>query len=242
MGNDALVTRANGGSNRTLAEWYNLFQRAISQDLYPRASSDGTPTNETASLGSAAYRWKKLNAKSGEFSVGSIKWRMSYNGLVTPGHGWMLCDGRQIGKATYDAEHATGDWDSKIIASILEDKYLPDMRNRYLVGAAAVAQTGDSPITSIGAPGNLGLAHHHKIIFSSSNINSVFVHDNYGYGAQLGGAFTNVTYGVHTGGNKGLTVNVGSGSNNPPANAHTEAWSIDIRPESIAVLFYMRII
>jgi hypothetical protein len=236
MGNDALVTRTN---SRTAQDHFNLLQRVLSGDLYPRASSGGAATNEAASLGSSTYRWRKLNALSGEFSVGAIKWRLSYNGLVTPGQGWMLMDGRQVTKANYDAEHASGDWDTYVIASILENKFLPDMTDRYLVGAASVAQDGDSEITSVGNPDNLGLEHVHAVILGNGS--SLYDQDNYGYGGQVGGAFNAGSFGVHTGGAKGFTTHIGGGGSNVPPNSYTELWNVNVQPESIAALFYMRV-
>jgi hypothetical protein len=236
MGNQSLTTRANGD---TIDEtWYDIYRQVLSGDLYPRRSSDGAPTDLGANLGTASLRWKQLKVASGEYTAGAVKMRHSYNGLVSPGHGWMLCDGRQINKTNYDAEWGAGSWDSKIIASPLEDKYLPNMVNKYLVGAASVSQDGSVALTSVGNAGHLALSHNHKWVTSRQ------LADYDGYG-QFAGTLGH-TAGSKTGGAKGLEVFDSTSTTtaqDPLPDAWTDNWpGQDISPQSIQVLFYMRII
>jgi hypothetical protein len=240
MGSQTFTTRSNG---EVIDEsWYDVYREALSGALYPRQSSDGAPTDLGASLGTSSLRWKQLKAASGEYTAGAIKMRHSYNGLVLPSHGWMLCDGRQINKTNYDAEWGAGSWDAKIIASPIEDKFLPNMVDRYLIGAASVSQDGTIAITAVGSAGSLALTHNHQWYHSNGTGSSddVVEYDNF---EQFAGNLNHAA-GVKTGGAKTLEVfeSTTSAAQDPLPSAYTDNWTPDTRPESIKVLYYMRII
>ncbi len=160
MSNDALVTRANGS---TITEsWYDLFRQVLSGDMYPRNGS-GVATDLAGSLGSPTYKWRRGFAASGEFFVGAIKFFNSYDGLLSPGQGWMLMDGRIVNQANYDDEHGDGMWAIHVVSSPINGRYLPDMTGRQLSGAAAVAQDGLSAFVAEGIPANtMDLRHLHQ--------------------------------------------------------------------------------
>lgn len=241
MGNQALTARSNG---QTITEsWYDDLARALAGDLYPR-SSDSTPTNIAAALGSALKRWKRLNAASGEYTAGSMKFRLSYNGLVSPGRGWMLCDGRQINRANYDAEWGEGSWDDDIVASPLEDKYLPPMVNRYAVGAASVAQDGSVALTPVGNVDHQTLRHNHQWYESNgSGSNDGTGEFDVPFPGIFGSSFGHAFGSKSTGKTLEQFDIATTAAPNPPPNSYTDMMAdFDIKPRSIPVLWYMRII
>lgn len=223
-----------------MQDWYNIWKRVISGDWYPRDSSH-VPTNEGADLGSSTIRWRRHHVASGEFAAGSIKMRLSYSGLLTVGHGWMLCDGRLVNQANYDVEHGEGAWEDFVGSSPLEGLYLPNAVDRYLVGASAVAQDGTAPITAVGNAGSqLSLIHNHRWYDTTGN---PATHDSI---YDITGAAQTIDYTAGGSKNVGVQSVVHMANDTPPdVDLYSEkklSAAQDIRPESIQVLPYMRII
>jgi len=236
MGNQTIADRAD--DTVTDESWYDVLRQVLSGDLYPRRASDAAPTNEGASLGSSTKRWRRANVASGDFSVGTIKWRLSYNGLLLPSEGWMQMDGRQVTEAEYDDEHGDGAWAEHIVASPLEGKYLPDMTNRYLVGAASVGQDGSVAITPVGNAGStVNLSHSHKWILSkATNAN------DQSYNAA--GTAIDVSSSSMKNANK-VVLFLTNNQKYQSVDMYTDkqlGTAVDIRPVSLEVLYFMRII
>ena len=236
MGADNITTRAN--TTAFDAAWFNEYKSALSLDIVPRNAS-AVATDEGASLGSATYKFKKMNIASGYFKPGDIKWRHSYNGTVTVSQGWMLCDGREVTKDNYDAEHGAGSWDLYIGVSAIQNKKLPDLRDRYGRGVDDTTQTGDDALISVGTANHAYVTQHtHK-----------WYDANTGAGADR-------TYGPADSSGKSLApyelektdgyflIPILPTTNGMVADLYTDTVSqnVDIQPESIEAMPYMRII
>lgn len=210
--------------------WYDTLTAALSENLVPRA--DGVPQTLSATLGSATYPFRRLQEASGGFRPGDFKSRHSYGGILPVSDGWMLCDGRQITKATYDAEHGAGSWDAHIVGTPFEDKYLPNFVGKYSRGKAATNQNGDVALTSVGNQGNIkSLLHNHQY----NKIPS----DGFDCSYDSNGAERALTYQV-----KSWTRSFLFSSAYMP-NAFTDSRLSavqSVQPESLEVLIYMRII
>lgn len=172
MGTGNLTQRAD---NQTITQiWYNSIQDALEGDVVPR-DTGGIAGTEKGSLGNSSLAWLRAYISSGYFSAGDIKAHHSYNGTIPVGEGWMKCDGRQVTQAAYDTEHGAGHWNTYVVSSPLLNKYLPDLRARYLVGASTgtTTQTGAGAITAIGNTGHrISIAHSHTVNAHSHTVNS----------------------------------------------------------------------
>lgn len=254
MSGNTLVTKIAGD---VIAEDdVNQYKEALGNDHLPR-DTDGIPTAEGGSLGSAIYPWLRLFILVGGWQVGDIKMHHSFNGAAAIGHGWMLCDGRQVTKTAYETEHGAATWDTLIGTSDLLNKYLPNFTNKFPVGVAATTQAGTIAITSVGnASHQINLQHTHAI--------STHNHKWYGSGGtgsldisyDTGGSTQNMNT-ITTGpGKKGIAGTDGLSGTNLGINSSTSYYTDNqalspanslsttqsIKPESIEVQFYLRII
>lgn len=165
MSTDTIPSRTNG--QIIDATWFNVIQSVLGGNFVPRVSA-GSATTEAGSLGDGTFNWLKAFIQSGYWTAGDIKIHHSYNGAAPPGHGWMLCDGRQITQANYEAEHGAGTWNTYVGSSPLANKYLPDFANagqgRYPMGASTTTADGSVAIPSAGnADHNVNLSHYHTV-------------------------------------------------------------------------------
>jgi hypothetical protein len=239
MSTVTLPARTDG---QTIDEtWFNKLREALYTDLVPRNSS-GIATDVAGSLGDSTYGWLKAFIKSGYWKVGDIKMHHSFNGTVTPGHGWMKCDGRQITESAYNTEHGANTWATYIGSSDLLNKYLPNMTGRYPVGVATTTQTGSGAITAVGNTSHqVNLQHTHSV---PDHVHEwLDTNGNSGDGADLSttsGAANGIDYTatdaiVGSRSTAGVTGGVGTSGN---GGSTTQS----IQPESIELEFYMRII
>jgi hypothetical protein len=236
-------------------------------DLVPRNVS-GVATADGGDVGTTALPFKRAAITAGYFFAGQIISMHTYNGLLSPGHGWMKMDGRIINEANYNTEHGAGSWATYVISSALNGKYLPDTTSRlFLSGRSTTTEDGSVAIATEGNSFNqIDLQHSHTI---SNHTHTIPDHnhqwyDNTGTGAtpdntyNSGGGSTNITLNSKTGGNHVVMSNsagnapadsytdthvfgtTGAGGTSPTANALTT--NQDIQPYSIAVIYYMRII
>lgn len=168
MANNQLPTRLNGAIIDDT--WFNDIKNALITDFVPR-DADGNPLADAGKLGAAATQFLKAFISQGHFKCGDIKVHHNYGGAAPIGHGWMLCDGRQVNQTNYDLEHGSGSWDIYILSSPLQDKYLPDCTARYLIGAATTPQDGSIAITPVGNAGNstAGFTHTHRFMHDFSD-------------------------------------------------------------------------
>jgi hypothetical protein len=137
------------------------YKNALLEELAPRNSS-GVPTANAGSLGTSLYPWSRAHVTVGGHVCGEIKILHDFNGTITPGQGWMKCNGDQVTEAAYNAIHGAGSWDLYIISSPLANLHLPNMTGKYPVGVAATTQTGGSAITYVGNTSHqINIAHTH---------------------------------------------------------------------------------
>jgi len=251
MGTDP-ITAASDGTVIPAAD-HNSLRSAFLEDLVPRNTS-GIATTLAGDLGTSSLEFLKAHIASGYFFAGQILPMHTYNGVATPGHGWMLCDGRIINETNYDAEFSSTDWDTYIISSILDGKYLPNLTgNKYLSGKSATAQTGASPITEVGLASNQQSvpnhthtinAHKHKW-YEANDVNTT------DQSWDTGGSLTNITQNSKAALKLGIEAH--GGSSNSPQDLWTEntstgptgsdgAETFSIQPRSVEVVYYMRII
>jgi len=172
MGTNNLTKRVGG---TIIIDDPNQYATALEGDQVPRNTS-GVPTANAGSQGTSALPYLKTHVSSGYWSAGDMKMHHSYNGAVGPGQGWMLCNGRTITEANYDAEFSAGDFATFIGSSPLLNKDLPDMDNKYPVGADATTQDGSAPLTFVGnATHQINIQHSHTI---NSHTHIVVAHNH----------------------------------------------------------------
>ena len=162
IASDTNLTSITSGTIET--SHVNQYFNALTGDVIPHNTS-GVATDEAGSLGSSTYKWLAVRIESGGWEAGDLKAHYTYNGTVYCGQGWMLANGNVINEANYDAEtgHITGDWDTYIISTPLENKYLPNMGGKYLIGVATTSQTGAFAITTVGNVGHSIPVHNHTV-------------------------------------------------------------------------------
>lgn len=224
----------------------NAIVAALKQDLVPRNSS-AVAEADAGRLGTSTYPWDRANITTGYFVCGDVKMFHDFNGLISPGHGWMKCNGGQVTEVAYNAIHGAGMWDEYIVSSPIENKFLPNMNNKFPVGATNTTQDGSIAITSEGnAAHQVNLQHTHT---GPSHNHQWMEYDGSGQDMstfQSDGAATGdvMTATFQTGGS-GRALNVGdyytsnAGTGNTGNGGSTAQ---DIKPEAIALEFWMRII
>ena len=150
-----------GGKVRT--SHVNQYFQALSQDLVPRNSS-GVSTDDGGSLGTSSVQWKSANIRTGYWEAGDIKCHHTYNGLLPVGQGWMQMDGRIVNETNYNTEHSAGDWDTYIISSLIDGRFLPQFTNTFIIGVTTTTKDGTIAITPVGNIDNeINLQHTHPI-------------------------------------------------------------------------------
>jgi hypothetical protein len=131
--------------------WFNTVRSAMTGDIVAREAVLGVATDIAAKLGpSESYRFLKAFIAFGYWDCGDFKLHHSYNGLISAGEGWMLCDGRTVSQANYDTEHGSGHWATFVGSSPIDGLKLPDFTNRYAVGASSTTATGSGAIPTVG--------------------------------------------------------------------------------------------
>lgn len=232
MGQRRIKTRSNG--QPIYPAWFNVIFDAIQGDIVPR-NSVGKVESLSGSIGSSLFNWMRAYIAAGDFDCGDFKLHHSYNGAVGPGQGWMLCDGRVINEANYNTEHGAGSWDTYIVSSPLDGKYLPDLDAKYLVGASTTTQSGASPITSVGNAGNVAdLSHNHQIYDVQGN-------NLAGRSYASNNSFIDLSAVAKSGAAETITKASNISVPDMYTTKHLTSTE-DIRPPSIEVQIYMRII
>lgn len=203
----------------------------------------------------------------GRWTVGDVKLHHSYNGLVGPGPGWMLCDGRQISSTTYETEHGVGTWSTEVGSTPLDGLYLPDFTsNKFPAGAATTTQSGAAPITTVGNSGStINIQHSHTV---TSHTHTVASHNHQYYSVSGSDPYTIETFDVN-GANKNLnegdTNSSSNGFETDTGGVHTDgglftsknslitdatapgtntalSTTQSVKPHSIEVQYYMRVV
>lgn len=253
------IPQATDGSVIPAAD-HNSLRNVLIGDLVPRNTS-GSAANESGSLGTSTYQFKAARIKSGYLSVGDIKPHHSFNGSVKCGQGWFPCNGQIINEANYDAYHGAGSWDEYIISSLLENKYSPNLINKYPVGTATTTQGGGSSISSVGNSSHVAdISHTHTIgshvhqWYDNSGSSSTSDNTYNSAGSPVGLPVLGKSSGPGASGVGVVSYNpeVGSpvavpgdsytSSNGAATTSGASSASKNIQPESIEVEYYIRIV
>lgn len=199
--------------------------------------------------------------------VGEIRMFHTYNGAVSIPRGWMICQSEIINQTTYDTQHGSGAYDTDgIVNSPLLGKYLPSFFNRYPVGKFSTSQSGSSAITPVGNTSNqVDLSHTHTVD-AHTHTGPSHIHQWYAYNGSTSNAhsFDNtgvadtitsgaVTSGTHIAAVSGsgtavaeslYTASSGTGNTGSASPATNSAGSAttDIQPDSIEVVFIMKVV
>jgi len=250
MGTESIPTRA---SLQTItATFFNIFKSVMIGDFVPR-DSNGDAVTEEGSLGTSSIAWLRAHISSGYFTIGDIKAHHTYNATAPITQGWMLCDGTVINEANYNTEHSAGDWAKYIVSSALDGKNLPDLTGKYLVGAATTTQDGSSPLTFVGNASNqINIAHSHTVNShnhqwyndqdSTTNDQTFDVNgasiDLVNGGTKGGGGRSHIFF------DGGTTAFIGDSwtDNRVPGTNSQLSATQSIQPESLEVVYFMRII
>jgi len=159
VGTESLTDKANGQViDQT---WWNLIHAVLSGNLVPRNASR-VATDLSGSIGTSALRFLKAFIASGYLGAGDVKWKHSYNSLISIEQGWMIANGSVCNEANYNALHGAGSWDTYIITSPLDGLYLPSLIGKYPVGTQDTTQDGSTGISSVGnVEHQVNLSHRH---------------------------------------------------------------------------------
>lgn len=240
MGTNTLQTLPEGTS--ITVDGINQYKKVLAGDIVPR-NSDGTPEDIAGALGTDVIEWLGLAVASGFWAPGDLKPHHTYNGIATVNQGWYPCDGSVVNETNYNAIYGAGSWATYIVTSIFDGKYSPNLTDKYLVGAASTGQDGSGAITSVGnADHEISVEHTH----------TVNAH-NHQWLIGTGGATRTLNtvgpYPAQSYNSSGALVDYESypmsskyTSNSSPVTDARLATDQSIRPESIEVIYYMRLI
>lgn len=242
MGVNTLNDQSDGTS--ITVDDVNQYKSAISGDFYPRNES-GAIEDVSGSLGNDSFNWLEALIEVGYWDAGDIKAHHSYNGAAEIGQGWYPCDGSVINETNYDNIHGAGAWAKYIISSWFDSKSAPDMASKYLVGAADTANDGSATAGNTSSivdftHGHTLTGHTHKWqdSFNGSTNSALFV--------------SNASPAKGTYNADGTTQGISSGTNLGsreywtslvyPTTTTALTTPIEVRPVSVEVIYYIRII
>lgn len=190
--------------------------------------SDGTIEAEKVALG--AVTPAKTATLVSRATEGMTITFHTFNDTLDIPRGWMRCNGEVVNETNYNAEHGSGAYAADGIASSnLLNKYLPNMTDKYAVGATSTTQDGTVAITTVGNAGSIiDFSHTHTI------------------GSHTHGTLPLIYSGVERSGAIGagspVVVRYDALGNNTDTLASAGSATQDIRPESIQEIFIMKVI
>lgn len=224
--------------------------------LVPINESTATASDFEHDLGSADHRWKRAHIGAGFLAPGMIMPVHNYNGLISAAtylRGWMKCDGRVVSSANYDAEYSVGAWAREIVSSPLDGLYLPNLaNNKYLTGSSVTSLGGTAAMSYVGNSSSaINLTHSHATVahnhawYSYNDTNHVGQSYDVSGGLQLTQATASIT-GILVSNNEGdglAKLAADSYTNDAaPSTGTTLSASQSVKPWSLEVMYYMRII
>ena len=213
---------------------HNALAAALKGDLVPRNSS-GNATEDAGQLGTPTFPWKRADITTGYLFCGQVIMFHDYNGLLTPGQGWMKMNGDIVNEANYDAIHGAGSWDDYIGTSPLDGKYLPNAADKYPMGKANTTQAGTVAITFVGnASHQINIQHSHTV---ASHTHTMAHTHTWPSGGGNTRALTDGTESVSTSGSS--TANTGAAA---PGTDSQLSTTQNIQPHTLELEFWMRII
>lgn len=242
MGDNTISTITDGTTANSSN--VNQYKTALDGDLLPRSA--GATTTLAGSLGSVSKAWLMAYVESGYWNAGDIKAHHSYNGVIGPGQGWFLCDGTIINEANYESQSwaSVGDWAKFIGTSVLDGKYSLPLTDKYMIGTADTTQTGTGALTSTGVAGSeIDFEHNHQYYNETGGDVDSQVYDINGDAISIPFIAKTVTADRNVLPTKVAPV-ITSGAVQRASNWTDNKLSAtqDIRPESIEVQYFIRII
>lgn len=212
------------------SDWFDRIHAVICGDIVPR-NAGGAAQNFAATLGEPLLKWLKAHVANGYWKCGDIKKHLPYAGTAPIGQGWMLCDGRLINQASYDAEHGGGSWATYVGVSPLQGKYLPNFV--MPIGALTTPQTGAAPFGAT-QDDHTVFNHNHKIYEKRASSLEDKTFDANGNPIDITQAYTGGTLGA----THSTTTAV------PADDQYTQKTDADFSftPWGINTYFYMRVI
>lgn len=207
-----------------LASAFNKLKSLMIGDWVPRETVRYWADLAAGRLGTPQHPFLSAHVSIGECSPGEIIEVYDYAGLIIPKQGWMLCNGDLVEEEAYDAQPGRqhGDWIKYVGSSPIEGKYLPNMPDKYLIGGTPT-QDGSAPLTFTGAVGHqVDLRHTHRV--QTDRLNA----DGYNPWTFVGA--DQYPPGFHSHGQESVVVMA------------QDLPLLDVRPRSIEVKHYMRII
>lgn len=114
--------------------------------------------------------------------IGEVKCFHSFNGTLSIPRGWMQLNGDVVNETNYNAIHGAGSYTAdNVSASDVDGLNLPNMNDKYPVGAATTTQDGTSPITYTGNASNqVDIEHNHQWYDAQAATESDHSYDNTG--------------------------------------------------------------
>lgn len=213
---------------------HNALAAALKVDLVPRNSS-GNATANAGQLGTPTFPWKRADITTGYFVCGDVKMFHDYNGLLSPGQGWMKMNGDICNETNYDAIHGAGSWDLYIVTSPLDGKYLPNANDKYPMGKTNTTQAGTVAITFVGnASHQINIQHSHTV---NSHTHTIAHTHSLPAGVNVDAPGTS----GHLSPTTDQPSNASSGAAAPGTN-NALTTTQNIQPHTLELEFWMRII
>ena len=260
MGTNTLINGVDGNTITTAV--VDQYKTAMSGDLVPRNSS-GAAVDEASILGTDTYKWLKAYIASGYWTCGDIKPHYSFGSGAPIDQGWFPCTGQIINETNYDALFSSGDWAKYVIASPLNGKYSPNLIGKYLAGVdiGVDDQDGTSPLTYVGNANNqIALSHSHSHSHTVNSHNHKWYDDNESSGGNAqsydssgaardlsngGGALSSSKKLIFPSTSANSLSDQWTSNSSPGTSTDATAsltGNTDITPESLQVVYYIRII
>lgn len=247
MSTNNLEEKTDGRS--IIVDDVNQYKSALVENFIPR-KSNGLAGNEAGGLGTETIQWLDAFIASGFWNAGDIKAHHTYNGIAEINQGWFPCTGDIINETNYDIVHGAGSWSSYIASSSFEGKYSPNLIGKYLTGNSSTVYDGSVPIPSVGNISNeKNIQHDHSVDYHTHQWH---IKDGGSSSAQ-GYMWTFGTYYDRSYNSSGvlsesITTSPSTRLDDLYTSRETSATSSSlsttqsIQPDSIEVIFYLRII
>jgi len=95
----------------------------------------------TAKIANGAVDEDVTSILAGYMPPGAVEMFHTFNSTVSVPRGWMICNGDEVNETNYEALHGAGTYTTDVVStSPLLNKFLPDMADRYAVGALDTTQ------------------------------------------------------------------------------------------------------
>lgn len=212
----------------------------------------------TAKIADLAVTSDKLAANIGSF-VGEIKSMHTFNGTISIPRGWMILNGDIVNSTNYDAIHGAGAYTADgVSGSAIDGKNLPNLVDKYEVGASATTQDGTSAITAVGNTdheidiqhSHVVSAHNHQMYDYNDSAGSTAsdkVYDNAGNSdfpstSSTGLNFATVYHDPDVSGLSGIAEDIYTANYGPEDTSNGLSTTQSIQPESIEVIKIMKVI